>query len=151
LKNKSKFSSQREGKKNDALDLKTILNGISSSIKEIMRQCTSTKDIGLNLEETYQSKKEDTKDNSIKNNEVKEYPKSSICNDYKCDDAGKKEYLEDNSIKINEGKESPKTPDCNLSKCDDVKYFSTSEEENLEIVCIESIDCYHMEEVEEKL
>ena len=28
LKNKSKFAAQREGKKNDALDLKTILSGL---------------------------------------------------------------------------------------------------------------------------
>jgi DNA repair exonuclease SbcCD ATPase subunit len=151
LKNKSKFAAQREEKKNDALALKTILSGLSSSIKESMGQCTSAKDLWLKLEETYQRKKEDLKDNSIKNNEGKESPKSSICNDSKCDDVGKKEDLEDNSIKINEGKESPKTPDCNISKCDDVEYFSTSEEENLEIVCVELNDSYPMEEVEEEL
>jgi hypothetical protein len=33
LKNNSKFSNQREGKKNDALSLKTILSGLSSPIK----------------------------------------------------------------------------------------------------------------------
>jgi hypothetical protein len=33
----------------------------------------------------------------------------------------------------------------------DVEYFSTSEEENLEIVCVESNDSYPMEEVEEEL
>jgi hypothetical protein len=148
LNNKSKFAAQREGKKNDALDLKTILSGISSSIKESMGQCTSTKGLWLKLEETYQIKKEDTKDKSIKNNEGKESPKSSICNDSKCDNVGKKEYLEYNSININEGKESPKKPNCNISKCDDVKYFSTHEEENLEIVFIESNDSYPMEEVE---
>jgi hypothetical protein len=115
LKNKSKFATQREEKKNDALALKTILSGLSSSIIESMGQFTSVKDLWLKLEETYQSKKEDTKDNSIKNNE---------------------------------GKESPKTLDCNISKCDDVEYFSTSEEENLEIV---SNDSYPMEEVEEEL
>jgi hypothetical protein len=54
LKNKSNFSAQREGKKNNALALKTILSGISSPIKEIMGQCTSAKDLWLNLEETYQ-------------------------------------------------------------------------------------------------
>jgi DNA repair exonuclease SbcCD ATPase subunit len=83
-----------------------------------MGQCTFTKDVWLKLEETYQSNKENTKDNSIK---------------------------------INEGKESPKTLDCNISKCDDVEYFSTSEEENLEIVCVELDDSYPMEEVEEEL
>jgi hypothetical protein len=56
LKNKSKFAAQREGKKNDALALKTILSGLSSPIKESMEQCTSTKDLWLKLEET--SKKE---------------------------------------------------------------------------------------------
>jgi hypothetical protein len=71
LKNKSNFAAQREEKKNDALALKTILSGLSSSIKESMGQCTSAKDLWLNLEKTYQSKKEYTKDNSIKNNEVK--------------------------------------------------------------------------------
>jgi hypothetical protein len=73
-----KVCSSKEGKKNDALALKTILSGLSSSIKESMGQCTSTKDLWLKLEETYQRKKEDTKDNSIKKNEGKESPKSSI-------------------------------------------------------------------------
>jgi hypothetical protein len=36
LKNKSKLAAQREGNKNDALALKTILSGISSHIKESM-------------------------------------------------------------------------------------------------------------------
>ena len=49
LKNKSKFSAQREGKKNDALSLKTILSGLSSPIKEIMGQCTCANDLWLNL------------------------------------------------------------------------------------------------------
>jgi hypothetical protein len=80
-------------------------------------------------------KKEDLEDNS---NEGKE----------SYDDVNKKEDLEDIS---NEGKKSPQTLDCNNSKFDDVEFFSTSEEENIEIVCIESIDCYPMEEVEEKL
>jgi hypothetical protein len=71
LKNKSKFVSQREGKKNDALALKTILSGISSPIKEIIGQCTSAKDLWLNLEDIYQRKKEDLEDNSIKKNEGK--------------------------------------------------------------------------------
>jgi hypothetical protein len=134
LKNRSKFAAQREEKKNDALALETILSGLSSSIKESTGQCTFAKDLWLKLEETHQSKKEDAKDNSIKKNEGKESPKSSNCNDFKYDVVRKKEDFEDNSIKINEGKESPKTPNCNISKCDDVEYFSTSEEENLEIV-----------------
>jgi hypothetical protein len=49
----------------------------------------------------------------------------------------------------NEGKESPKTLDCNDSKCDDVEFFSTSEEENLEIVCVEFDGSYPMERIEE--
>jgi hypothetical protein len=38
LKNKSKFAAQREGMKNDALALKTIISGLSSPIKESMEQ-----------------------------------------------------------------------------------------------------------------
>jgi hypothetical protein len=118
LKNKSKFAAQKEEKKNDALALKTIFNGLSSSVKESMGQCTSAKDLWLKLEKTYQGKKEDTEDNSIKNNE---------------------------------GKESPKSSDCNNSKCDDVECFSTSEEENLEVVCVESDDSYPIDEEEDLL
>jgi hypothetical protein len=130
LKNKSKFAAQREGKKNDALALKTILSGLSSPIKEIMGQSTSTKDLWLNLEDTYQRKKEYLEDNSIKKNEGKESPKTLDCIISKCDDVGKNEYLEDISNEgkescddvvkeedleyiSNEGKESPQTLDCN--------------------------------------
>ena len=68
LKNKLKLAAQREGKKNDALALKSILSGLSSPIKESMGQCTSAKDLWLKLEETYQSKedKEEIEDHSIK-------------------------------------------------------------------------------------
>ena len=68
FKNKSKFTAQREGKKNEALALKTILSGLSSPIKERMEQFTSAKDLWLKIEETYQSKKEkeDIEDHSIK-------------------------------------------------------------------------------------
>jgi hypothetical protein len=154
LKNKSKFVAQREGNKNDALALKTILSGLSGPIKESMGQCTSAKYLWLKLEETYQSKKENIEDNSIKINKGKESPKTLDCIISTCDDVGKKEDLEDISNEgkescddvdkkedlediSNEGKEPPQTLDCNNSKCDDVEYFSTSEEENLEIVCIE--------------
>jgi hypothetical protein len=44
LKNKSKFASQREENKNDALALKTIISELSSPIKESMGQCTFAKD-----------------------------------------------------------------------------------------------------------
>jgi hypothetical protein len=64
-----------------------------------------------------------------------------------CDDVGKKEDIEDIS---NEGKESPKTLDCNDSKCDDVEFFS-SEEDDLEIVCVKFDDSYPMERIEENL
>ena len=114
-------------------------------------------------DETYQSKKEKKyiEDNSIKTHEGKESPKTLGCIISKCDDVDKKEDLEDISNEgkescddvedisnedvdkkedleniENEGKESPQILDCNNSKCDDVEYFSTSEEENLEIVCV---------------
>jgi hypothetical protein len=72
LKNKSKFAAQKEGKKNDALALKAIFNGLSSSVKKSMGQCTSAKDLWLKLEKVYQDKE----DNSIKDNEGKDSPKS---------------------------------------------------------------------------
>jgi hypothetical protein len=152
LKNKSKFAAQREGKKNDALALKTILSGLSSPIKESMGQCTSTKDLWLKLEETYQKKKEDVEDHSIKIIKGKEsLTLDCICDDFKgkesCDDVGKKEDIEDTS---NEGKESPKTLDCIDSKCDDVEFFS-SEEDDLETVCVKFDDSYPMERIEENL
>jgi hypothetical protein len=157
LKNKSKYAAQREGKKNDALALKTILSGLSSPIKESMGQCTSAKDLWLKLEKTYQEKKEDVEDHSIKIIKGKESPTlDCICDDVEwisnegkesCDDVGKKEDLEDIS---NEGKESPKTLDCNDSKCDDVEFFS-SEEEDLETVCVKFDGSYPMERIEENL
>jgi hypothetical protein len=157
LKNKSKFAAQREEKKNDALALKTILSGISSTIKESMEQCTSAKDLWLKLEETYQEKKEDVEDHSIKIIKGKvSLTFDCICDDFEeisnkgkesCDDVGKKEYIEDTS---NEGKEPPKTLDCLDSKCDDVEFFST-EEYDLEIVCVKFDDSYPMERREENL
>jgi hypothetical protein len=163
LKNKSKYAALREGKKNYALALKTILSGLSSPIKESMGQFTSTKDLWLKLEDTYQRKKEYLEDNSIKKNEGKESPKTLDFIISKCDvgkmedledipnegkesrdDVGKKEDLEDIS---NEGKESPQTLDYNNSKCDDVEFLSTSEE-YLEAVWIKLVDYYPMEKVE---
>jgi hypothetical protein len=170
LKNKSKFAAQREGKKNDALDLKTIISGLSSPIKESMGQCTSAKDLWLKLEDTYQSKKEkeEIEDHSIKIIKDKESSKTLECIVSKCDfenissedkessNDSTKEYLEDIS---NEGKnscdgvskkedieckESPKTLDCNNSKCDDVEFFS-SEEDDLETVCVKFDDSYPIE------
>jgi hypothetical protein len=105
FKNKSKFVAQREAKKNDELALKTILSGLSSPIKESMGQCISTNDLWLKLEETYQKKKEDVEDHSVKIIKGKEsLTLDFICDDFKgkesCDDVGKKEYIEDTS---NEG------------------------------------------------
>ena len=79
--------SQREGKKNDALALKTILSGLSIPIKDSMGQCTSTKDLWLKLEETYQSKeeKEEIEYHSIKIIKGKESSKTLECIISKCD------------------------------------------------------------------
>jgi hypothetical protein len=151
-----KVCSSKGRKKNDALALKTILSGLSSPIKESMGQCTSAKDLWINIEETYQSKKEkvDIEDHSIKIINGKESPKTLDCIISKCDlenISSEDSTKEDPKSISNEDLESPKTLDCNNSKCDDVEFFSTSEEENLEVVWIKSIDCYPMEEVEEKL
>jgi hypothetical protein len=155
LKNKSKFAAQREGKKNDALALKTILSGLSSPIKEIMEQCTSAKDLWLNLEETYQSKKEkeDIEDHSIKIIKGKESPKTLDCIISKCDIeniSSEDSTKEDPKSISNEDIESPKTLDCNDSKCDDVEFFS-SEEDDLEIVCVKFDGSYPMERIEEDI
>jgi hypothetical protein len=100
------------------LSLKTIFNGLSISVKESIKQCTSAKDLWLKLKKTYQEKRE---------------------------------YIEENSIKKSEGKDSPKSSDCNNSKCDDVECFSTSEEENLEVVFVESDEIYSIVEEEDLL
>jgi hypothetical protein len=152
LKNKSKFTAQREGKKNDALDLKTILSGLSSPIKESMKQCTSAKDLWLKLEETYQSKKEreDIEDHSIKIIKGKEYPKTLDCIISKCDIeniSSEDSTKEDPESISNEDIESPKTLDCNDSKCDDVEFFS-SEEDDLETICVKFDGNYPMEIIE---
>jgi hypothetical protein len=172
LKNKSKFVAQKEGKKIDALALKTILSGLSSPIKESMGQCTSTKDLWLNLEETYKSKeeKEEIEHHSIKSIKGKESSKTLECIISKCDfenissndstkedledisykgkalcvDVRKKEESEDTS---NEGKESCKTLDCN----DDDEFFSTSEEEDVETVCVNFDGIYPMKRIEGNL
>jgi hypothetical protein len=56
-----------------------------------------------------------------------------------------------NSIKDNEGKDSPKYSDCNNSKCDDVECSPTNEEEDLEVVCVESTNNYLIDEEEDLL
>jgi hypothetical protein len=113
-KNQTKGATQKEAKKNNAVAFKTILNGLSGSVKESIGKCTSTKDLWLKLEKVYQDK-------------------------------------EDNSIKDNEGKDSTKSSVCNNSKCDDVECSSTNEEENLEVVCVESVDSYLIDEEEDLL
>jgi hypothetical protein len=155
LKNKSKFAAQREGKKNDALALKTILTGLSRPIKESMGQCTSAKDLWLKLEETYQRKKEkkEIEDHSIKIIKGKESSKTLECIVSKCDfekisseykqssDDSTKEDLEDEGKELcvdvgkkeesedtsNECKEPSKALDCNNY---DDEFFYTSEEED---------------------
>jgi hypothetical protein len=177
LKNKSKLAAQREGKKNDALALKTILSGLSSPIKESMGQCISAKDLWLKLEETYQSKeeKEEIEDHSIKIIKGKESSKYLDCVISKCDfenissedkessddstkedledisnegkevDIGKKEDHEDIS---NEGKEHSKSLECNN---DDDEFFSTSEEEDVDIACVKFDGIYPMKRIEGNL
>jgi hypothetical protein len=155
LKNKSKFDVQREGKKNDALALKTILSGLSSPIKEIIEQCTSTKDLWINIDQTYHRKKEkeDIEDHSIKIIKGKESLKTLDCIIYKCDlenISSEDSTKEDPKSISNEYIESPKTLDCNDSKCDDVEFFS-SEEDDLEIICVKFDGSYPMERIEEDL
>ena len=87
-KNPLKFAT----KKNNAVALKTVFNGLSGSIKESIGKSTFAKYLSLKLEKEYQDKRQDTKDNPIK--DVK---------------------------KINEGKDPPKYYDCNNSKCNDVE------------------------------
>jgi hypothetical protein len=59
-KNQSKFVAQKEVNKNNAMALKTIFNGLSGSVKEIIGQHSSTKDLWLKLEKVYQDKRQDT-------------------------------------------------------------------------------------------
>jgi hypothetical protein len=179
LKNKSKFAAQREGKKNDALALKTILSGLSSPIKESMGQCTSAKDLWLKLEETYQSKeeKEEIEDHSIKIIKGKESSKTLECIISKCDfenissedkessDNSTKEDLEDISNKSKEvcvdiGKKEDHEDISNEGKehskaleCndDDDEFFSTSEEEDVDIVCVKFDGIYPMKRIEGNL
>ena len=141
-----------------------------------MGQWTSAKDLWLKLEETYQRRKEkeEIEDHSIKIIKGKESSKTLECIVSKCDfekiwsedkessNNSTKEDLEDisNEGKTScdgvgkkediEGKESPKTLDCNNSKCDDVEFFS-SEEDDLETVCVKFDGSYPMERIEENL
>jgi hypothetical protein len=71
----SKNQSKLAAKKNNAVALKTIFNGISNFVKKRIGQHSSAKDLWLKLEKVYKDKK---------NNEGKDSPKysdNSICND----------------------------------------------------------------------
>jgi hypothetical protein len=88
-KKQSKFEAQKEAKKNNVVELNTILNGFLGYVKEIIGQFTPTKDLWLKLEKEYQ-------DSNI--NESKKSPKScdlknSKCNDVECSPENKKEDL----------------------------------------------------------
>jgi hypothetical protein len=121
-KKQSKFASQKESKKKNAVAFKTIFNGFLGSIKESIGKCTSAKDLWLKLEKAYQDKRQDAKDNPIK--DMKQ---------------------------INEGKDPPKYSYCNNSKCKDVECSPANKEEALvalEEVCVESINNYLIDEEE---
>jgi hypothetical protein len=77
LKNQSRFTCQKEEKKNNVVESKTILNGLLGFFKEIIGQCTSAKDLWLKLEKEYQ-------DSVI--NEGKDSPKYSDYDNSKCND-----------------------------------------------------------------
>jgi hypothetical protein len=85
-KNRSKGVSQKEENKNNTVTLKTILNGLSDSVKENIGPHSSAKDLWMKLEKVYQDKRKDIEDNSIKENEGKDSPKYFDCNNSKCDD-----------------------------------------------------------------
>jgi hypothetical protein len=90
-KNESKFTTQKEAKKNTIVAFKTIFNGILGSVKESVGRCTPTKDLWLKIEKAHQ-------DFII--NEGKYSPKYSYCNNSKCNDvecspANEEEYLEE--------------------------------------------------------
>jgi hypothetical protein len=140
-----------------------------------MGQCTSTKDLWLKLEETYQSKeeKEEIEDHSIKIIKGKESSKTLECIISKCDfenissedkessDDNTKEDIEDEGKELcfnvakkeesenasNEGEEHSKTLDCN----DDDEFFSTSEEEDVETACVKFDGIYPMKRIEGNL
>jgi hypothetical protein len=95
-----------------------------------MEQCTSTKDLWINIEETYQRKKEkeDIEDHFIKIIKGKESPKTLDCIIYKCDleNISSEDNIKENPKSIsNEDIEYPNILDCNDSKCDDVEFFSS--------------------------
>jgi hypothetical protein len=121
-KNLSKVIVQRRERKKNEVALKTILNGLSNTIKEIIELCTSTKDLWLRLEKMYQIKNKDTKDIHIKD--------------------------EDEDLTINKGKDSPQYFDCNNS---DIESSPESKEEDSDTITKCFVIIYPMEEEEEEL
>jgi hypothetical protein len=83
LKNQSKFATN----KNNVVAFKTILNGLSGSVKESIGKFTYAKDLWLKLEKAYQ-------DSVI--NEGKDSPgrNNSKFDDVECSPTNEKEYLE---------------------------------------------------------
>ena len=55
-KKKTKAKNQKEAKKNNAIALKFLLNGLPSSIRDSLGEFTSTRELWLKLEEDYQGK-----------------------------------------------------------------------------------------------
>jgi hypothetical protein len=106
LKNKSKFAAQKEEKENDALSLKIIFNGLSSSIKESIGQCTPSKDLWMKLDKVYRDKIKYIEDNSIEDNEGKDSPKYFYYN-------------------------TPSEIECSLTNEEDIVEFCVYEEEEL--------------------
>jgi hypothetical protein len=105
LNNLSKITVQRRERKNNEVELKILLNGLSDTVKESIGLCTYAKDLWLKLENMYQIKSEDTKDIPIKD---------------------ENEYLA-----INKGKDSPQYFNCNNI---DIESSPASKEEDLDTI-----------------
>jgi hypothetical protein len=102
--------------------LKSLLNGLSNTVKIRIGLCTSAKDLWIKLEKMYQIKNEDIENIPIKD-----------------------EY-EDPTI--NESKDSPQYFDCNSI---DIESSSTSKEEDSDTITKCFVSIYPMEEEEEEL
>ena len=57
---KTKSSSQKDARKDDTIDLKFIMDGISSSVRESVGEHTLAKELWLKLESEYQERNQDT-------------------------------------------------------------------------------------------
>jgi hypothetical protein len=100
-KKQSKAVVKREAQKNDSTTLKFILDGLPSSIKKNVEECTFAKDLWSRLEKEYQNKLQDTKQNA------EEKPTEDI----------KQKAMKDTVI--NEDKDSPEPSDCCIPNCCD--------------------------------